>query len=180
MFDLDRFIADLHASLAERSRQHMREVVARAVADPQAMLRAIGEPETAGLKILHQSPDLTIINVVWSPKFVTVPHDHRMTAAIGMYGGREDNLFWRRTPGGGKFQIEAAGGEALGVGDTALLGRDLIHSVVNPLNRLSGAIHVYDGPFMTAERSMWDPETLEEEPYDVSVVAKGMPMQPAR
>ena len=97
-----------------------------------------------------------------------------------MYGGREDNRFLRRMPGSGRFQIEAAGGEALGVGDTALLGRDLIHSVVNPLNRLSGAIHVYDGPFMTVERSMWDPETLEEEPYDVSVVAKGMPMQPAR
>jgi hypothetical protein len=27
------------------------------------------------------------------------------------------------------------------------------------------------------ERSMWDPETLEEKPYDVAAVAKGMPME---
>jgi hypothetical protein len=43
-----------------------------------------------------------------------------------------------------------------------LLGRDVIHSVVNPLAKISGAIHVYDGEFLTAERSMWDAETLVE------------------
>ena len=180
MFDLDQFIADLRATLAERSRQAMKEVVARAVSDPASLLRQIGEPDAPGVKMLHEAPDLTILNLVWAPKFVTVPHDHRMTAVIGMYGGREDNMFWRRVPNAAKFPIEAAGGQALGSGDVALLGRDLIHSVVNPLGKLSGAIHVYDGPFMNVKRSMWDAETLVEEPYDVSVVAKGMPMQAAR
>jgi predicted metal-dependent enzyme (double-stranded beta helix superfamily) len=174
MFDLDQFIADLRTSLAERSRQAMKEVVARAVSDPASLLHQIGEPDVPGLKVLYQAPDLTILNVVWAPKFVTVPHDHRMTAVIGMYGGREDNVFWRRIPDAPKFHIEAAGGQALGLGDVALLGRDLIHSVVNPLGKISGAIHVYDGPFMTVERSMWDPETLVEQPYDLNFVAQGM------
>ena len=44
MFDLDRFIADLRAALAERSRQALKEVVARAVADPASLLRQIGQP----------------------------------------------------------------------------------------------------------------------------------------
>ena len=35
MFDLDRFIADLRATLPERSRQPMREVVARASHRPE-------------------------------------------------------------------------------------------------------------------------------------------------
>jgi predicted metal-dependent enzyme (double-stranded beta helix superfamily) len=179
-FDLDQFIADLRSALGERSRQALREVVARAVSEPASLLKRIGAPEKAAGDVLYQSPDLTVLNVVWAPKFVTLPHDHRMGAVIGMYGGREDNVYWRRA-GAKKFPIEPAGGESLGDGDTVILGRDIIHSVINPLEKLSGAIHVYDGPFMTTPRSMWTAETLKEEPYDLAAVAKGMPIQaPAR
>ncbi len=97
-----------------------------------------------------------------------------------MYGGREDNIFWRRVRNPARFQIEASGGEALGPGDVTVLGQDLIHSVVNPLSRLSGAIHVYGGDFMTVERSMWDPETLAEAPYDFNAVAKGARLSGSR
>jgi len=180
MFDLDRFIADLRAALAERSRQALKEVVARAVADPALLVRQIGEPEKAAVEVLHASPELTVLNVIWAPKQVTLPHDHRMAAVIGMYSGREDNTFWRRVSNPTKFQIEPAGGQALGTGDVTILGRDVIHSVVNPLAKISGAIHVYDGEFLTVERSMWDAETLVEQPYDINAVAKGMPLQAGR
>ncbi|HTB46500.1 MAG TPA: hypothetical protein VK741_22960 [Acetobacteraceae bacterium] len=180
MFDLDQFIADLRASLAERSRQAMQEVVTRAVSDPRSLIREIGEPDKGGLKVLHHGPDLTVLNVIWSPHYVTLPHNHLLAAVIGMYGGREDNMFWRRVPNPERFQIEAAGGEALGSGDVTVLGRDIIHSVVNPLAKISGAIHVYDGDFFAVRRSMWDAETLEEQPYDMAVVAKGMGLQGAR
>ena len=180
MFDLDRFIADLRAALSERSRQALKEVVARAVADPASLVRQIGEPEKAAVEVLHASPELTVLNVIWAPKQVTLPHDHRMTAVIGMYGGREDNTFWRRVSNPTKFQIEPAGGQALGTGDVTILGRDVIHSVVNPLAKISGAIHVYDGEFLTVQRSMWDAETLVEQPYDINAVARGMPLQAGR
>ena len=180
MFDLDRFIADLRAALAERSRQALKEVVARAVADPGSLLRQIGEPEKAAVEVLHASPELTVLNVIWAPKQVTLPHDHRMAAVIGMYSGREDNTFWRRVSNPTKFQIEPAGGQALGTGDVTILGRDVIHSVVNPLAKISGAIHVYDGEFLTVQRSMWDAETLVEQPYDINAVASGMPLQAGR
>jgi predicted metal-dependent enzyme (double-stranded beta helix superfamily) len=174
MFELEQFIGDLRATLAERSRQAMKEVVARAVADPAALYRELGEPDQAGIKVLHSAPDLTVINVLWAPHQVTFPHNHLLSAVIGMYGGREDNMFWRRLPNPARFQIEAAGGTALGPGDVTLLGRDVIHSVLNPLGRISGAIHVYDGDFFAIQRSMWDAETLTEQPYDVKSVAKGM------
>jgi predicted metal-dependent enzyme (double-stranded beta helix superfamily) len=179
MFDLDQFIADLRATLGERSRKAMKEVVERAVADPAAVVRTLGVPEKPGVKVLHKSPELTVLTLAWAPMQVTLPHDHRMAAVIGMYGGREDNTFWRRTRDGARFAIEPAGGEALGTGDVALLGRDIVHSVVNPLDRISAAIHVYDGPFLSAERSMWDAGTLREQPYDINAVAKGM-APPAR
>lgn len=180
MLTLDQFIADLRSTLGERSRRAMKDVVARTVSQPDAVLRAIGTPDKAGIQVLHRSPELTVLNVVWAPNQMTLPHDHRMTAIIGMYGGREDNMFWRRLPEARRFQIEPAGGEALGTGDVALLGRDIVHSVVNPLAKLSAAIHVYDGPFLTVARSMWDAESLTEQPYDVNAVAKGMAVQVAQ
>lgn len=177
MFDLDQFIADLRATLPERSRQPMKEVVARAVSDPASLMRVLGEPAKAGVQVLHRSADLTVMNLLWAPRQLALPHDHRMPAVIGMYTGREDNIFWRRVDHPKKFQIEAAGGEALGVGDVTILGHDIVHSVVNPLNRISAAIHVYLGNFLETKRSMWDAETLVEEPYDINVVVQGMALQ---
>ena len=177
MFDRDQFIADLRGSLAERSRKAMAEIVARAVSDLAALVRALGEPDKPGAQVLYQSPELTVLTLAWAPRQVTLPHDHRMGAVIGMYGGREDNMFWRRLPNADKFQIEPAGGEALGAGNVTILGRDIVHSVVNPLDRISAAIHVYDGDFFAARRSMWDAETLVEQPYDIRAVTMGMPLK---
>ena len=185
MFDLDQFIADLRATLPERSRQPLKEVVARAISDPAALIEGIGEPDKAGVQVLYKSPELTVLNLLWAPRQITLPHNHRMSAVIGMYAGREDNMFWRRVPGAtpgavpgrGKFQIEAAGGEALGAGDVALLGPDIVHSVINPLSKISAAIHVYDGNFMEIERSMWNAETLAEERLDIKAVVQGMSVQ---
>ena len=176
MFDLDHFIADLRASLVDRSRQAMKQVVARAVSDPGSLRRGLGTPAAAGITVLHSAPDLTVLDIIWAPQQVTLPHNHMMTAVIGMHCGREDNIFWRRAANPARYQIEAAGGCALGAGDVTILGRDVIHSVVNPIAKLSGAIHVYDGDFLAIERSMWDAETLAEQPYDINAVLKGMPV----
>jgi predicted metal-dependent enzyme (double-stranded beta helix superfamily) len=166
MFDLDQFIADCRAALTEKSTREISEVVRRAVSEPSAILKAIGEPNRAGLHCLHRSPDLTILNVVWAPMMTVVPHNHQMWAVIGIYTGREDNIFWRRVPGG-RGKVEAAGAKALCEKDVEPLGHDIIHSVTNPIPRLTGAIHVYGGDFFNpARRSEWDPETLLEEPWD--------------
>ncbi len=169
MFDLDQFIADCRAALkAERSQKLVREVVARAVSDPAAVLRTLGEPRRAVLQKLHQAPDLTILNVIWAPHMTLMPHNHQMWAVIGIYTGREDNIFWRRIPGGQGGKLEAAGAKALSAKDAEPLGGNIIHSVTNPIARLTGAIHVYGGDFFGIERSEWDPETLREGRYDVA------------
>jgi predicted metal-dependent enzyme (double-stranded beta helix superfamily) len=166
MFDLDRFTADCRAALAaDPSHRHVREVVARAVSDPAAVLRRLGEPKRAVLEKLYHAPDLTILNVVWAPLMTITPHNHRMWAVIGIYTGREDNIFWRRIPDQ-PGRVEAAGAKALCARDVVPLGGDIIHSVTNPIPRLSGAIHVYGGDFFAAERSEWDAETLMEGPFD--------------
>jgi predicted metal-dependent enzyme (double-stranded beta helix superfamily) len=167
MFDLDQFIADCRAALATgKSHKHVREVVARAVHDPSSVLRGLGEPKRAGVHKLYQSNDLTILNVLWAPMMTILPHNHYMWAVIGIYTGREDNIFWRRIPGSGG-RVEAAGAKALCEKDAEPLGPNIIHSVTNPIPRFTGAIHVYGGDFFNpARRSEWDPETLLEGPLD--------------
>jgi predicted metal-dependent enzyme (double-stranded beta helix superfamily) len=172
-FDLDRFIADCCVAIHERQSQTaMREVLTRALSDPASLRDALGEPRRAQIQRLHCAPDLTILNVVWAPGMAIMPHDHRMWAMIGVYEGREDNIFWRRIKDDEGGKLEAAGARSLGKGDCWTLGRDIVHSVINPIARFTGAVHVYGGDFFNTARSEWDPETLLERPYDVDKAAR--------
>jgi hypothetical protein len=59
MFDLDQLIADCHAALAaDKSHKSVREVVARAVSDPAAILKGLGEPKRSEVQKLYHSGDL--------------------------------------------------------------------------------------------------------------------------
>jgi len=136
------------------------------MAAPAEVLKGLGEPRRAEIQTLYRASDLTILNVIWAPMMTIMPHDHRMWAVIGLYSGREDNIFWRRIPDDRRGTIEAAGARALAVGDAEPLGENIIHSVTNPLARLTAAIHVYGGDFFTAERSEWDAESLAEGRFD--------------
>jgi len=167
MFDKDHFIQDCKNAVAE-GQAAIREVVAEAVSDSAEVMSELGEPEHAGITPIYRSPDLTIINFVWAPCMSLMPHNHQMFSVVGIYSGREDNVFWRRT----ETTIEAAGAKSLGVGDVAALGRDIIHSVLNPTGKMTCAIHVYGGDFFdpAEPRSEWDHETLIERPWDIDKV----------
>ena len=168
MFQTETFVADCLDAVAENdSHMAIRDILERAVSDPASVLKELGEPISGGVQKLHVSDKLTIINVVWPAWMTITPHNHEMWACIGIYTGREDNTFWRRVPDGEGGKIEAAGARAMCVKDTAPLGPDIIHSVNNPIPRLTGALHVYGGNFFTEPRLEWDAETLLEGPYDV-------------
>lgn len=165
--DLDRFVEECVAANAESDAQEaVRQVLERAVSEPRAMRQALGEPERAGMHVLHRSESLTIFNATWTPQMNLMPHDHLMWANIGIYAGREDNIFWRRDGEG----IAASGVAALFEKDAASLQVDAIHSVTNPLLRFTGGIHIYGGDFFDTPRSLWDPETLEEGPSDGEII----------
>jgi predicted metal-dependent enzyme (double-stranded beta helix superfamily) len=165
MFELGHFISDCRAAFAQdRTHKAVREVLARAISNPATVLKELGEPTRAEIRKLFHSDSFTIINVVWAPNMMVMPHNHRMWATIGIYTGREDNIFWRRIRGSDK--IEAAGAKALCESDVEPLGPDIIHSVINPIDKLTGAIHIYGGDFFAAERSEWDSLTLSEHKSD--------------
>ena len=143
----------------------VREVVAEAISDRAGVMSELGEPEHAGLSPIYRSHDLTIINFAWAPCMSLMPHNHQMFSVVGIYSGREDNVFWRRT----ETSIEASGAKSLGVGNLATLGKTVIHSVLNPIGKMTCAIHVYGGDFFEPDepRSEWDHETLIERPWDI-------------
>lgn len=166
MGDLDELVEQCVVATAEGDpRPAVRDILNRAVARPGRLAEAVGEP-ASGLDILYRSPDLTVVKVVWPPHMSLFPHDHRMWAAIAIYGGQENNAFYRRRGN----TLEASGGRELRAGEVLILGDDAIHAVSNPARAYTGAIHVYGGDFVGSPRSQWDPGTLEEEPYDMAVV----------
>ena len=123
------------------------------MSEPDEIAEAI-DPQEGGINLVHHTPELTVLNVVWAPGMELYPHDHRMWAAIGIYAGIEDNAFFRRPSPDARTLVDS-GGKHLHVGDTIVLGDDVIHSVANPGRKLTGAIHVYGGDFVNQPRSQW-------------------------
>jgi predicted metal-dependent enzyme (double-stranded beta helix superfamily) len=178
LFDTERFIEDCRATLASGAdaQAHIQSLLARELADRDAVLSGLGSPVKGGLKALHRSPDLTILNIVWSPLMQLLPHDHNMWALIGIYTGREDNIFWRRDGA----RLSAVNAAAISAGDVVPLASDVIHSVNNPIEKLTGAIHVYGGDFFAVHRSEWDPETLAERDWSIADAVRNFERSNAR
>ena len=171
MFVVDEFVAECRAALTESQPiLAVKEILDRAVADPGAV--ATGLRAEPGVALLHRSADLTVLSVV-IPAGVpqTLPHDHRMWALVGIFGGQEDNQFFRRAESG----LTESGGRSMRVSETLAMGDDMIHAIRNPLGHESlAALHVYGGDLVAAERSMWTQPGYTEQPYnDTKVIGTG-------
>jgi predicted metal-dependent enzyme (double-stranded beta helix superfamily) len=164
MKDKQHFIEQCQNCMRESdSRAAIYELLCEAISDPASVMRALGESQRAGVDVLLQADDLTILNVIWGPGMNIYPHNHNMWATIGIYSGCEDNTFYQRE----NDTLVRHGMKQLKVGDVAQLGAKAIHSVKNPLNSLTSALHIYGGDFFSEPRSQWDAQTLEESPYSV-------------
>jgi len=168
MFDVDTLLERCKEAIRETDPQRaVRETLLQTLEKPGPVGESLGKHE-GGIEILYNAEDLTVLNVVWAPQMFLMPHDHQMWAVIGIYGGVEDNAFFRRREAG----IEKAGGRELHESDVIGLGVDAIHSVKNPERIFTGAIHVYGGDFVNQPRSQWDPDTLVERPYDYELIRR--------
>ena len=165
-FDIESFVEDCRRAnqqAAADKQGAMREVVSRAMSDPRSVRTAVGEPQKGGIQTLYRSSDLTILNIVWAPLMQLLPHEHRMWSVIGIYSGREDNIFWERQQG----RIAATKAASLSTGDVVTLPLEVVHSVANPIEQLTGAIHIYGGDFFATPRSEWDAGSLEERAWSI-------------
>jgi predicted metal-dependent enzyme (double-stranded beta helix superfamily) len=166
MFDLETFIEACRRLVGEPHAPRLAlELMREAVADPQAVAKGVTplEPKVGVLDApLFRSPDLTVLNVELRPGMLSIPHDHRMWAVIGIYEGEEANTFYRRAGEG----LEEANQRTVRAGEAMLLGEDVVHAIRNPGAGPTRGLHVYGGDLLGASRSMWD-LAGREHPYDV-------------
>jgi predicted metal-dependent enzyme (double-stranded beta helix superfamily) len=173
--DLDQLTLDCRAALDETSpRSALREVLERAVSRPAHLAEILPAPRQQSV-VVHLSDELSILQVVNEPGFAFHPHDHGSWSACAFYAGRERNTFYRRTPNG----LEIANGKEYGEGDVFLMGADVVHSIENPLRTNNAALHVFAGNPFTAACSQWDPQTLEQAPFDTAYAMTVYPSPPA-
>ena len=169
--DLDQLVIDCRAALDDDKPQAaLREVLQRAVSRPSQLMEALSAPRQQSV-VVHADDDLTIMQVVNEPGFTLYPHDHGLWSACAYYSGREHDYFWRRTTNG----IEKTTGKEYGEGDVLIMGANVVHSISNPLRVNNAALHVFAGHLFKTPHSQWDPETLQQAPFDNAYMMQAYP-----
>ncbi len=169
-FGKDEFVAECLAAVRSGGGAHaaVKEIVDRTVSNPSAIEAEVGDRTVSPMMtIWHRSDELTALHIVWPPGVDLFAHDHNMWAVIGIYGGREDNQFYRRLEDG---RIEPHTGKTITQRDVVMLGSDVVHSVANPTREWTAALHVYGGEFFTTPRTMWSKDTYEPMPLDIDFI----------
>ena len=168
---IDQFVEACREVVADGAsvRPRLAALVAELVAEPERVAAAVPPfadvPTSArgwrlgGEHVCHQDDDLTVMVLDTLPGIAQPPHDHSMVAIIGVFEGCEDQRFWSRTADG----IEPAAGRALAAGESVTLGERAIHAISTTATP-ARAVHVYLGDIYAADRSIFHPDTLDEQP----------------
>jgi len=168
MFDLKTFLENCQAlvnykNAGDRCHKLLSDTMTNLPAAKRSLgsLRPQERPEDA---FLFRSPNLFIFNSLLLPNLISPPHTHGTWAVIGIYEGQEDNIFYTRENG----TLEESGRKSLTPGEVVLLEPDTIHAVSNPFSTPSLALHIYGADLFSTQRSMWNPNTMEESPFELN------------
>ena len=110
----------------------------------------------------YRTPELSVLKVLFPSGRRTPPHDHGSWAAILVLSGSEKNTIYRRGDDGLEYANEAV----LTPGSLLTMPADAAHVAECLGDEPAIGLHVYGGDVLGVERSMWDPETLEEHPLE--------------
>lgn len=167
MFDLNDFIEDCKKAVQGGDPQgQVESLMEEAFSDPEALRQALDDAAPRkDVKPLYADENLTVLRVSTPANFISPIHNHLMWVRIGILEGEEKNYLYRRTTEGG-VEVDQ---EVVLKPETGIfaLRADAIHAIeISPDKPLCG-LHVYGGNILErSSRSVWDPETMEELPYD--------------
>ena len=171
MFDLKKFIEDCKkAVMSNQAQPQVKALMEEAFSDPQALQQALDDASPGkSVAPLYSDEYLTILRVATPANFISPIHNHLMWAMIGILEGEEKNYLYRRTSDGG---MEVEQELILNAGSGIFcLRADAIHSIETPPGQQMCGLHVYGGNILQrSSRSVWDPETMEELPYNFEQV----------
>ncbi len=159
-FDTDRFI--------QRCREAVRTpdpdgalvaLMREAVSDPAAVAAAVPKVEEGRDElVLFSDETVSVYLVKQFPEVGGPPHDHGMTAVVGMYDGVEVHHLWDVAEDGGLVSKPTRN---VGPGDVIHLGPEDVHAISNPSVAPTYGLHVYHGDLAGHRRSIWNLKTGE-------------------
>jgi predicted metal-dependent enzyme (double-stranded beta helix superfamily) len=138
----------------------IRGLLAETLADPAAVAAAL-PPQDEDEIILFEDETVSVWSSRFQPHVIMPPHEHRMTAHIGVIFGVEKELLFRRENG----RLIHVSDKAVRPREVLSLGPDAIHAVTAAGNAPSHALHVYTGALSAVERSLFDWETGDPVPF---------------
>ena len=152
-FDLDALVLELRAAAHESDPlANVRTIMDRVFGDPEGLASHVPEFADDDV-ILYEDDSISIWHCRFQPGIAVPPHDHQMSATIGVYAGIERNSFYEAAADGG---IVFSNAVDMGPGRVLSIGPSAIHSVACTSDRPSCGIHVYLGPLTRVERSLYD------------------------
>lgn len=161
-FNLDKFIQQLRSAAQQTdARAQVKRIVQEAVSDPETVRQALPDYAEDDV-VLYEDEQVSIWHCRFQPGLTVPPHDHQMTATIGVYQGAERNRFYTRNADG---KAQHAQDKVLAPGDVLQFGPTAIHAVASDSPSPTCGFHVYLGKLTTVERSLFDPESGEEMPF---------------
>lgn len=153
---LDELITALReAAVQDDAAKQVKSLLEAAIAKPTEFAAALPHFEDNDT-ILFEDETVSIWHCRFDPGSTVPPHDHQMTATIGLYRGVEHNHFYR-TDADGCAQADTT--VTLQAGKVLQMAPRAIHAVSCPVEAACSGIHVYLGKLTTVERSLFDPDS---------------------
>ena len=111
----------------------------------------------------YRSPELSLLEVNFPSGRRTPPHNHGTWATILLLAGGERNTIYKRGQDGRLVRDRVV---ELRPGDIVHIPADCAHVAECLGGEPAIGLHVYGANVLGVERSMWDPETMEEMELD--------------
>lgn len=151
-FSIDELVKELRAASTQTTAvAKVRAIMDRAFAEPQIVDAHMPEYEDDDV-VLYEDDDISVWHCRFRPGVAVPPHDHQVSATIGVYRGTERNDFYKA----GENGITPSNGVDMTPGSVVSIGPSAIHSVICTSDEPSCGIHVYHGPLTRVERHLFD------------------------
>lgn len=122
-------------------------------------------PGTGGnaRQAFYRAPNLSLLKVNFPSGRRTPPHNHGAWATVLLLSGGERNTVYMR---GSNGQLERDRVAVLKPGEIIHIPANCAHVAECSGDEPAIGLHVYGADVLGVQRSMWDPETMEEQPLE--------------
>ena len=155
-FDIDHLVELIKATAKKTDAKRLiKNILQKAVSNPEWISKSIPKVIENEV-ILFEDDSVSIWHCRFMPGQTVPPHDHQMTASIGVYQGSEQNDFFTLNNHG---KLNKDNQIHLSSGNVLQIEKDTIHAVSCASEEPCCGIHVYQGNLTEVNRNLFDLKT---------------------